>query len=478
MDQSDAHSYQNPLGTRYAGKAMRELFSPLRRAHTWRDVWIALAEAEHELGLGITDEQLCALRESKDQIDLGRVAELEAELRHDVMAHVHHWGEVAPLARPILHLGATSCFVTDNADLILFREALGLIEGRILLALQLLRKLAERTADLPCLGYTHFQAAQPVTFGKRVSLWMQDLVFDLDELRTLRATMPLRGAKGTTGTQASYLELFDGDHSKVRALDQRIAEKLGFEKTLAVSGQTYPRKYDHELLARLSGIAQSAAKFAVDMRLLSHEGEVSEPFTDKQIGSSAMAYKRNPMRCERIGSLARLVASLAGSAAATAMTQWLERTLDDSAIRRITLPESFLAIDAILILVASVSDGMHVYPQMMRRHLDEQLPFMATETILMEGVRAGGDRQDLHEKLRVHAVEAARLMKEEGRSNPLLGFLEQDLSFAFVHGRLQELLDPAELVGRAPEQVAEFLAEVVAPRLEGFAAGFVDELRV
>ncbi|MCA8970276.1 MAG: adenylosuccinate lyase [Planctomycetes bacterium] len=478
MNEAADSVYQNPLVTRYAGSAMRELFSPRQRAECWRDLWIALAEAQRELGLDVSDAQLDAMRSTRESVDLDRVAELEAELRHDVMAHVHHWGEVAPIARPILHLGATSCFVTDNADLVIFRRGLRLVEDRLIAALEVLDRRAREHRDLPCLGYTHFQPAQPVTFGKRVCLWMQDLVLDLDEVRRVIESMPCRGAKGTTGTQASFLELFGGDHAKVRALDARVAEKLGFAGTFAVTGQTYPRKYDHELLSRLAGVAQSCAKFAVDMRLLSHDGEVSEPFTDKQIGSSAMAYKRNPMRCERIGSLARLVISLADTGAQTASTQWLERTLDDSAIRRIALPEAFLAVDAILMLLTNVADGMRVYPRMMRRHLDEQLPFMATETILMEGVKAGHDRQDLHETIRVHAVEAARAMKEEGVQNPLVSMLEEDDSFAFAHGRIRDLLDPSSLVGRAPEQVDEFLAEVVSPRLQGERRSFEDEVRV
>ncbi len=478
MAEGKDRSYDNPLVTRYAGRAMRELFSPERRAECWRDLWIALAEAEQELGLAISDEQLDELRRTRDHIDLGRVATLEAELRHDVMAHIHHWGEVAPKARPILHLGATSCFVTDNADLVLFRRGLELVVDRIVAALVAFEVQARATRDLPCLGFTHYQAAQPVTFGKRVCLWMQDLVLDLDEVERMVAAMPCRGVKGTTGTQASFLELFAGDHDKVRALDRLVAKKLGFSSSFAVTGQTYPRKFDHEILARLAGVAQSCAKFAVDMRLLSHDGEVSEPFTDKQIGSSAMAYKRNPMRCERIGSLARLVFALAETGAQTAATQWLERTLDDSAIRRIALPEAFLAVDAILLLVTNVATGMRVYPRMMQRHLDEHLPFLATETILMEGVRAGQDRQDLHEKIRVHAVEAARRMKEEGSSNPLVAMLEGDAAFAFGHGRMRELLDAKKLVGRAPEQVDEFLAECVEPRIAERRSTFTDEVRV
>ncbi|MEZ5989888.1 MAG: adenylosuccinate lyase [Planctomycetota bacterium] len=478
MSERRDEAYDNPLVTRYAGRAMRELFSARNRALVWRDLWIALAEAQRELGLDIGEGQLNELRAHRDDVDLEAVAAYERDLRHDVMAHVHHYGDQAPSARGILHLGATSCYVTDNADLWIQREALRLVEARLVEVLSRLREQAVRHRDLCCLGYTHFQPAQPTTLGKRITLWMQDFVLDLDEVRLRIAELPFRGAKGTTGTQASYLALFGGDHAKVRELDRRVAERMGFGRTVAVCGQTYPRKLDWTLLSTLSAVAQSAAKLGVDFRLLSHEGELSEPFTDKQIGSSAMAYKRNPMRTERVCSLARLVVELAGSAAHTASTQWLERTLDDSAIRRVTIPEAFLAVDAILMLVANVAAGMQAFPMMMRRHLDEHLPFLATEELLMRGVQAGGDRQDLHERIRVHAVEAGRRMKEEGVPNPLLDMLRADAAFAFARDGLDELCDPRRFIGRADAQVDEFLAEVVEPRIGAGVAPGADEVRV
>ena len=470
--------YENPLVTRYAGKAMREIFSSRRRTLAWRDLWIALARSEAELGLDISEEQLAELEARREDIDLDAVAAYEKDLRHDVMAHVHHYGDVAPSARGILHLGATSCYVTDNGDLMIYREALREIERRLVQCLGLLRKQARAHRDLPCLGYTHFQPAQPLTFGKRVVLWMNDLAMDLEAVRRQIEELPFRGAKGTTGTQASYLALFDDDHDKVRELDRKVAAKMGFARLVPVSGQTYTRKIDHGILSLLAGVAQSASKFGTDFRLLSHEGEISEPFTEKQIGSSAMAYKRNPMRTERVCSLSRLVLQLTMTGAHTTATQWLERTLDDSAIRRISIPEAFLAIDAILLLVSNVAEGMRVYPGMMARHLDEQLPFMATEEILMRGVQEGGDRQDLHEKVRVLAIEAGRQMKEEGVSNPLIGMIRSDPAFAFVHDELDSMLSHERFVGRSPEQVDEFLAEVVEPLIGETDSDFEDEVRV
>ncbi len=441
-------------------------------------MWIALAQAQHELGLPVTAEQVEDLREHREDIDLDRVAELEKDLRHDVMAHVHHFGECAPSAKGIIHLGATSAFVTDNADLIIYRRALQEIERRLCRAIAALAAFAREHRDLACLGYTHFQVAQPVTVGKRACLWLQDLLLDLDEVRRIVQWLPCRGVKGTTGTQASFLSLFDGDHDKVRALDAKVAAAIGFESVIPVSGQTYTRKLDWTIHQALSGIAQSTAKFANDLRLLSHEGEVEEPSEASQVGSSAMPYKKNPMRCERINSLARYAMAAADTAAQTAAAQWLERTLDDSAIRRIALPESMLAIDAILILVENVSSGMVVFPRVIEKKLEEKLPFLASEEILMAGVRAGGDRQVLHERLRVHAWEAARRVKEEG-VNPLLDLIGADPAFSAIADGLGELLDPARFVGRAPAQVSEFLSSEVEPRLAGFAGDEEpDELRV
>ncbi|MHC4812641.1 MAG: adenylosuccinate lyase [Planctomycetota bacterium] len=472
--------FKHPLIERYAGREIAELFSPRSRHGVWRELWIALAQAQMELGLEITEEQLIELRDNKDNFNWERVRELETELRHDVMAHVRHFGEVAPTAKGIIHLGATSCFVTDNADLVLYRRGLRLAEQRLGRVVRALAGFAKEHRATACLGYTHFQAAQPVTVGKRACLWIQDLLMDLDELWRILGWLPCRGIKGTTGTQASFLALFDGDHHKVRQLEAKLCAQLEFARSVAVSGQTYSRKIDWTIHQALSGIAQTAAKFATDMRLLCHEGELEEPSEQKQVGSSAMPYKKNPMRCERIASLARYVIETAGSSAQTAANQWLERSLDDSAIRRIAIPESFLAVDAILMLMENVARGLVVYPLVIARHLEEQLPFLATEEILMAGVRAGGDRQELHERIRVHARAAARQVKEEGKRNPLLQLMAEDPAFAKVKDRLPELIDPARFIGRAPEQVDEFLAGEVEPRLQGMdqGAGGDDEVRV
>ncbi len=475
---TDAERFDHPLIERYAGREMAALFAPRRRHGTWRDLWIALARAEQELGLEITSEQIAQLEAHRDEFDWARVAEFEKELRHDVMAHVHHYGELAPAARGIIHLGATSCFVTDNGDLMLYREALRQVEARLCATLAALAEFAREHRALACLGYTHYQVAQPVTVGKRACLWAQDLVLDLDEVRRLIEWMPCRGVKGTTGTQASFLALFDGDHEKVRALDEKVCAAIGFERSIAVSGQTYTRKIDARIHDVLSGIAQSAAKFANDMRLLSHEGEVEEPSEKSQIGSSAMAYKKNPMRCERVNALSRYVMAAAGTSAQTAATQWLERTLDDSAIRRIAIPESFLAIDGILMLMTNVARGAVVYPKVCERKLRENLPFLATEEILMAGVRAGGDRQELHEVIRRHSREAARQVKAEGRANPLLELLREDAAFAAVRDQFDDLLDPARFIGRCPEQVDEFIAGEIEPRLVGASLDGIDEIRV
>ena len=463
--------FEHPLIERYAGRDMARLFSPRMRYGAWRDLWIALARAESELGLPVTEAQIAELEEHRDEFDWEAVANYEKDLRHDVMAHVHHYGDLAPSARGIIHLGATSCFVTDNGDLILYRQALQKVVRRIGRVIDALRQFSHEYRAVPCLGYTHFQVAQPTTVGKRAALWIQDLLLDFDEVQRVIEWLPCRGVKGTTGTQATFLSLFDGDHDKVRKLDQMVCDAIGFAKSIPVSGQTYTRKIDSTIHNALSSIAQSTAKFANDMRLLSHEGELEEPSGDKQIGSSAMAYKKNPMRCERINALGRYVMAMAETSGQTAATQWLERTLDDSAIRRIAIPESFLAIDGILILMENVAKGLVVWPKVIERHLMENLPFLATEEILMEGVRAGGDRQDLHEGIRVHSREAARQVKAEGRANPLLELLAADPLFAGIKGQLSELMDPMKFIGRATEQVDEFLANEVEPRLAGFDFG-------
>jgi adenylosuccinate lyase len=471
--------FEHPLIDRYAGREMAKLFSPRSRHGAWRDLWIALAEAQMELGLPVTAEQVKELKAARDEFDWDAVAKYEKDLRHDVMAHVHHYGDLAPKARGIIHLGATSCFVTDNGDLMTYRAALRQVENRLARAIGALARFAAEHRAQPCLGYTHFQVAQPVTVGKRATLWIQDLLLDLDEVRRVIDWLPCRGVKGTTGTQATFLSLFDGDHAKVRELDAKIAKAIGFERSIPISGQTYTRKIDWTIHQSLCGIAQSAAKFANDMRLLSHENELEEPSEAKQIGSSAMAYKKNPMRCERINSLARYVVAVTDTSAQTASVQWLERSLDDSAIRRIAIPESFLAIDGILILLENVAEGIVVWPRVIERNMKAQLPFLATEEILMAGVRAGGDRQDLHERVRVHSREAARQIKEEGKPNPLLELIAADPAFAAIQAQLPDLLDPSRFIGRCPEQVDAFLTDEVEPRLAGVEiSGGDDELRV
>jgi len=457
--------FDHPLIERYASREMARLFSPRARHGAWRDLWIALAEAEHELGFPVAKSQIEELRRKRDEFDWDRVAQLEKELRHDVMAHVHHYGELCPGARPVIHLGATSCFVTDNADLIAYRSALRIVEQRLAAVLRALGAFATQWHRQPCLGYTHFQVAQPVTVGKRACLWAQDFALDLDEVQRIVAWLPFRGVKGTTGTQATFLTLAKGDHAKVEELDRRVTKAMGFDRSIAVSGQTYTRKIDWTIHQVLSAVAQSASKFANDLRLLSHEGEIEEPSESKQIGSSAMAYKKNPMRCERVCSLARYVIETANTSAHTAATQWLERTLDDSAIRRIALPESFLAIDGILMLVENVCRGLVVYPKVIEKKLREQMPFLATEEILMAGVAAGGDRQELHERVRVHSREAARVVKAEGRDNPLMQLIAADPAFAVIRDALPGLLDPLRFVGRAPEQVLAFVRDEIEPRL-------------
>jgi len=456
--------FESPLVSRYAGEEMSRTFSPLARFRAWRRLWIALAEAEKELGLAITDAQIAEMRKFQDDINFERAEALERDLRHDVMAHVHAFGEQCPAAKPIIHLGATSCDIADNADLVAMREGLAILERRLLTVIDRLAKFAHEHRALATLGFTHFQAAMLTTVGKRACLWLWDLVMDLEALDFARMNLWFRGIKGTTGTQASFLRLFDGDHDKVRRLDRLVAFKMGFENVYPVTGQTYSRKVDAQVLAVLSGIAQSAHKFANDLRLLANMKEVEEPFEKSQIGSSAMAWKRNPMRSERMTGLARYVISLEPAAAATAAEQWLERTLDDSAARRIVLGESFLGADAILRLYQNIVEGLVVYPKMMARHIAEELPFMATENIMMAGVKAGGDRQTLHEIIRRASHEAARQVKAEGGENDLLARLKADPAFAKVD--IDAELAPERFIGRAPQQVEEFLTEHVGPVLE------------
>ena len=458
-------SYESPLCGRYASEQMRRIFSPDRRYGTWRRLWVALAQAEHALGLPVTQEQVEELRAHVDDIDYEAVAKKERENRHDVMAHVHAYGRACPGARGIIHLGATSCFVTDNADIILYREALRLVRKKTLAVMGNLADFARKYRALPALGYTHFQPAQPVTVGKRACLWLQDFALDLEELDFVLSSLRLLGSKGTTGTQASFLALFDGDHEKVRRLDGMIAEAFAFPSCFPVAGQTYPRKLDSRILNLLSSIAQSAYRFAGDLRLLQHMREVEEPFEKGQVGSSAMAYKRNPMRAERICSLSRYVMANALNAPMTAAAQWLERTLDDSANRRISLPEGFLAVDGILDLMLNVTDGLTVYPAVIEKNLMEQLPFLATENILMAAVKNGGDRQALHEVIRVHSMEAAARMKQEGAPCDLLERLAADGRLGLSMAHLRDVLNPADYIGRCPEQVDEYLSEVVDPLL-------------
>lgn len=465
--------YESPLNSRYASPAMQRLFSPDRKFRTWHRLWIALAETEQELGLPITDGQIAELKEHADEINYEVAAREEALVRHDVMAHVHAYGEQCPTAKGIIHLGATSCYVGDNTDLILMAEGLRLVRSRLVSVIRQLAGFARIWKDLPTLGFTHFQAAQPVTVGKRATLWIQDLVMDLEDLDFVLESLCFLGSKGTTGTQASFLSLFDGDHEKVKELDRRIAAKMGFDKVYPVSGQTYSRKVDSRVLNVLAGIAQSAHKFSNDIRLLQHLKEIEEPFEKGQIGSSAMAYKRNPMRSERIASLSRYVLSAAVNPAITAASQWFERTLDDSANKRIAVPESFLAVDAILMLCENISAGLVVYPQVIRRHLADELPFMATENILMAAVRRGGDRQDLHERIRRHSMDAGSRVKQEGAANDLLDRIAADPAFDLDQSELDKLLDASLYIGRAPQQVEEYLEGFIDPLLA--AEAIVDE---
>ncbi len=463
-DASDLESFEHPLASRYASKAMVRLLSPLYRMRVWRRLWIALAESEAELGLPVTAAQIAEMRATRDAVDLEAVARFEASLRHDVMAAIHAWGEQAPSARPIIHLGATSCFVTDNGDLLIAQEALRLIRRRLQDVIAGLRDFASAWQDQPCLGFTHFQPAQPTTVGKRATLWLQDLLLDLEDLDHVLRTTPVRGLKGVTGTQASFLELFDGDGAKVDDLEARFCAKVGCA-AIPVSGQTATRKLEDRIGQVLCGIAASASKFGCDLRLLQHLKEVEEPFEKSQIGSSAMPYKRNPMRSERIVSLARFVTGLLPSSYQTTSTQWMERTLDDSAHRRLTLSQGLLAVDAILVLLRNVTSGLVVYPRMIEARLQSELPFMAAELLLMEGVKRGGDRQDLHERFRVASMEAGRRIKEEGQPNTLLRLLAEDPAWNMNESELTGLLDARRFTGRAGEQVRAFLAQEVAAAL-------------
>ena len=463
------NTYESPLSSRYASEEMLYLFSADKKFSTWRKLWVALARAEMELGLPVTQEQVDELEAHIYDIDYEKAAQWEKKLRHDVMAHVHTYGELCPKAMPIIHLGATSCYVGDNTDVILMREALLLVRDKLVRVLAHLAEFARRYKALPTLGFTHFQAAQLVTVGKRASLWMNDLLLDLEEVEHRISTLKLLGSKGTTGTQASFLELFNGDHEKVKELERKIAKEMGFDGVVPVSGQTYSRKMDYSVLSVLSGIAQSASKFATDMRLLCHLKEVEEPFEKNQIGSSAMPYKRNPMRCERICSLARYVIVDAGNPAVTAATQWFERTLDDSANKRISVPEAFLAVDAILNIYRNVASGLVVHPKVIEKHVLEELPFMASENIMMDAVVRGGDRQELHERIRVLSQEAGRNVKDLGLSNNLIDLIAADPAFGMTKEELTAHLEPSRYIGRCPEQVEEFLTQEVQPVLEKYA---------
>ena len=466
--------YETPLASRYASKEMQYLFSPDMKFRTWRRLWIALAETEQELGLDITDEQIAELKAHAEDINYEVAQAREKEVRHDVMSHVYAYGQQCPKAAGIIHLGATSCYVGDNTDVIVMTEAMKLIRKKLVNVIAELAKFADEYKSLPTLAFTHFQPAQPTTVGKRASLWLQDLVMDLEDVQHQLDNAKLLGCKGTTGTQASFLELFDGDHEKCREIDRRIAEKMGYSGCFAVSGQTYSRKLDSRILNVLSGIAQSATKFSNDIRLLQHLKEIEEPFEKGQIGSSAMAYKRNPMRSERIASLARYVMVDALNPAITTATQWFERTLDDSANKRISVPEAFLAVDGILSLYLNVVDGLVVYPKVIHQRLMKELPFMATENIMMDAVKRGGNRQELHERIRVHSMEAGKQVKVEGKENDLLERIAADEMFGVTLDELKALLDPSKYVGRSPEQVTEFLTECVNPILEQYK----DELGV
>ena len=460
------NTYESPLNSRYASEEMKYIFSPDKKFKTWRKLWIALAETEKELGLDITQEQIDELKAHQDEINYEVAREREKLVRHDVMSHVYAYGQQCPKAKGIIHLGATSCYVGDNTDVILMVEAMKLVRVKLLSVIEKLSEFALKYKDLPTLGFTHFQAAQTTTVGKRATLWIQDLMMDLDAVDFALSSAKLLGSKGTTGTQASFMELFNNDTDKVKKLDKMIAEKMGFKDVFAVSGQTYTRKLDSVFANVLGGIAQSCTKFSNDMRLLQHLKEMEEPFEKNQIGSSAMAYKRNPMRSERIASLADYVMSDAMNPAFVASTQWFERTLDDSANKRLSVPEGFLAIDGILDLYLNVVDGLVVYPKVIEAHLMRELPFMATENIMMDAVKAGGDRQELHERIRQHSMAAGRVVKEEGKENDLLERIAADSAFGMTMEQLQAIMKPENFVGRSPEQTVEFITEYVQPVLD------------
>lgn len=462
------NTYESPLNSRYASKEMQYIFSPDKKFSTWRKLWIALAESEQELGLNITDAQIAQMKEHIYDINYDVAKEREKKVRHDVMSHVYAFGVQCPDAAGIIHLGATSCYVGDNTDIIIMTEALELVKKKLICLINELAKFADEYKDLPTLAFTHFQPAQPTTVGKRATLWLEDLMMDLEDVEHQLSKAKLLGCKGTTGTQASFMELFEGDHEKCKELDKKIAEKMGYGSSFSVSGQTYPRKLDSQMLNVLSAIAQSAYKFSNDIRLLQHLKEIEEPFEKSQIGSSAMAYKRNPMRSERIGSLARYVIVDALNPAITASTQWFERTLDDSANKRISIPEAFLAVDAILSLYINVVDGLVVYDKVIYRHFMSEIPFMATENIMMDAVKKGGNRQELHERIRQHSMEAGKTVKVEGKENNLAELIAADESFGLTVEEITSHFEPKNFVGRAPEQVTDFLTECVYPAIERY----------
>lgn len=462
-------AYKNPLEERYSSEEMLYNFSPTNKFRNWRKLWIALAEIEKELGLDISDEQIQDLKNHAEDIDFAKAAEYEKKFRHDVMAHVHTYGDAAPSAKGIIHLGATSAFVGDNTDLIQMRDGLLILRRELVNVIKKLSDFALQYKDLPTLGFTHFQPAQLTTVGKRATLWLQSLILDFEELEFFLETLRFRGVKGTTGTAASFLELFDGDYSKVKYLDKELSKRFGFEKVFGVSGQTYDRKIDAKVVALLSNIAQSAHKFTNDIRLLQNLKEVEEPFEKNQIGSSAMAYKRNPMRSERIGALAKYVISLSTSSAMVASTQWFERTLDDSANKRLTIPQAFLAIDAILLIWNNIMDGLLVYENRINKHISEELPFMATEYIIMEEVKAGGDRQEIHEIIREHSMEASKRVKMEGKDNDLIERLMNDSRLKMDKSKIKEVLAPKNFIGFAPIQTEEFVKNEAQPFLDKYS---------